>query len=602
MRPPRGSIEAAFAGSARRLRHCWAWAGRAVDSLAFPPYCPACDADTGGPAFCPPCRLELLEASGPTCPRCAMPVGPHADLSGGCSECRGRPLGFDRAIALGPYQGPIRHLCLGLKHERNAWMARWVAELVVEGCLEDLRGEVGAGDWVVPVPLHWRRRLARGYNQAEALARGLARPLSLKVRPLLRRVEATPTLALAGRLERSKLMKQAFRARKDPGLEGRTVLLVDDILTTGATSGAAARALKKAGASRVVVVVVGRAGSGPTRSRPDAPRVEGVDGGGRVGPGGGEAVMSVDEARGLRKAIRIGTRGSHLARWQSEWVADRLRAHHPGLTVELIEIKTQGDRDRNSPLAAIGGAGLFTKEIQRALVDGVVEVAVHSLKDLPTNGPGGLTLGAVPPREDVADALIAPRHRTLEALPEGATVGTGSLRRRAQLLHARPDLSVVGVRGNVETRLNKALGGELDAVVLAEAGLRRLGLDGHVTQRLGPPGFLPAVGQGALGIECRADDGATLALLAPLDDPATHRAVVAERRVLAELEGGCMIPLAAFARDVDGSLALDAFVLDPDGVERVAASATGPIDDPDALGRIVAGQLREQGADRLLRG
>ena len=602
MTPLRGSIGGAVASTGRLVLDCWDWAGRAVDSLMFPPYCPVCDADTGGPAFCPDCRLELLEAAGAACDRCAMPVGPYADRSGGCSECRGRPLGFDRAIALGPYQGPIRHLCLALKHERNAWMARWLAELVVEGRFEAIRGEVEAEPWVVPVPLHWRRRLARGYNQAEALATGLARTLSLKVRRPLRRVVATPKLAWIGQTERARIMKQAFRARPDPGLRGRTVLLVDDILTTGATCGAAARALKKAGASRVVVVVVGRAGSGSTRSRPNPPRVEGIVDGGRGGPVGGEAVMSVDEARGLRGAIRIGTRGSHLARWQSEWVADRLREHHPGLAVELVEIKTQGDRDRNSPLAAIGGAGLFTKEIQRALLDGLVEVAVHSLKDLPTNGPERLTLGAVPPREDVADALIAPRGRTLEALPIGATVGTGSLRRRAQLLHARADLKVVGVRGNVETRLNKALDGELDAVVLAEAGLRRLGLDGHVTQRLGPPDFLPAVGQGALGIECRLDDRATLALLAPLDDPATHRAVVAERRVLAELEGGCMIPLAAFARDVGGQLALDAFVLDPDGIERVAASATGPLDDPDGLGRIVAEQLRGQGADRLLRG
>jgi hydroxymethylbilane synthase len=303
----------------------------------------------------------------------------------------------------------------------------------------------------------------------------------------------------------------------------------------------------------------------------------------------------------MPKTIRIGTRGSHLARWQSGWVADRLRALHPGLEVELVEIKTQGDRDRNSPLAAIGGTGLFTKEIQRALSEGLVEVAVHSLKDLPTGGPDGLTLGAVPAREDVADALIAPRARTLQGLAPGATVGTGSLRRRAQLLHARPDLVVVGVRGNVETRLNKAIGGELDGVVLAEAGLRRLGLEGHVTERLGPPGFLPAVGQGALGIECRLDDESTIALLAPMDDPATHRGVGAERRVLADLEGGCMIPLAAFARDLEGALALDAFVLDPDGRERVSASLTGPIDDPDALGRRVAEILIAQGADRLLR-
>lgn len=304
----------------------------------------------------------------------------------------------------------------------------------------------------------------------------------------------------------------------------------------------------------------------------------------------------------LRTTIRIGTRGSALARWQAEWVAARLREAHPGLAVELVEIRTHGDRDRNSPLAAIGGSGLFTKEIQRALADGAVEVAVHSLKDLPTQGPPGLVLGAVPPREDVADALIAPTHRTVDGLPPGASVGTGSLRRRAMLLHARPDLDVVGIRGNVETRLNKALSGELDAVVLAGAGLRRLGLERHVTDRLAAPAFLPAVGQGALGIECRGDDAATLALLAPLDDAESRRAVLAERRLLAELEGGCLIPLAALGRDTeDGRLALDAAVFDPDGAEKVAASAEGPLDDPDGLGRAVAAMLRDRGAERLLR-
>ena len=301
--------------------------------------------------------------------------------------------------------------------------------------------------------------------------------------------------------------------------------------------------------------------------------------------------------------LRIGTRGSQLARWQSGWVADQLRRLHPGLIVELVEIRTHGDRDRNSPLAAIGGSGLFTKEIQRALADGAVEVAVHSLKDLPTAAIPGLVLGAVPPREDVADALIAPVGRTLDGLRPGATVGTGSLRRRAQLLHFRPDLTVVDVRGNVETRLNKALSGELDAVVLAEAGLNRLGLDRHVTERLGPPRFLPAVGQGALGIECRAADAATLALLRPLDHGPTHRAVAAERRVLAELEGGCMIPLAAFAIERPDGLALSACVLDPAGRERVAASALAPAGHPDpgGLGHDVAAQLRALGAERLLR-
>jgi ComF family protein len=243
----------------------WNWAGIAVDSLLFPATCPVCGVGTDGPAFCPDCRRELLGAAGPTCPRCAMPVGPHADLLGGCSECRGQSLGFDRAIALGPYQGPIRHLCLKLKHEPNAWMARWLAELVVEGRSEALRLELSANPdaWVVPIPLHWRRRLIRGYDQAEALASGMARPLRLKVRSPLRRIRATPKLAMVGRTERSEIMRQAFQARPSPKLQGRTILLVDDILTTGATCGSAARALKRAGASRVVVVVVARAEGKP---------------------------------------------------------------------------------------------------------------------------------------------------------------------------------------------------------------------------------------------------------------------------------------------------------------------------------------------------
>jgi hydroxymethylbilane synthase len=299
--------------------------------------------------------------------------------------------------------------------------------------------------------------------------------------------------------------------------------------------------------------------------------------------------------------LRIGTRGSPLARWQAGWVADRLRAEHPVLTVELVEIKTHGDRDRNTPLSQLGGLGLFTKEIQRALLEGAVEIAVHSLKDLPTQGPAGLAIGAVPPREGLADALIAPTYKTLDALPDGATVGTGSLRRRAQLLFLRPGLNVVGLRGNVETRLNQALEGRLDAVVLAEAGLRRLGLDRHVTERLAPPRFLPAVGQGALAIECRDDDLKTLAFLDPLDDPVTRRAVLAERRALAELEGGCMIPLGAWGRDTEaGGLALDVAVFDPDGRERAFATLSGPRDDPDDLGRRVAAALRALGAERLL--
>ena len=308
-----------------------------------------------------------------------------------------------------------------------------------------------------------------------------------------------------------------------------------------------------------------------------------------------------DSGGGLPRSVRIGTRGSPLARWQADWTADALRSAFPGLEVELIEIRTEGDRDRNSPLAVIGGQGVFTKEIQRALIEGRVDVAVHSLKDLPTTGPGELVLAATPPREASGDALIAPRFRTLEALPKGATVGTGSLRRRAQLLHLRPDLNVVGIRGNVETRLARAADGDLDGVVLAEAGLRRLGLDGRITDRLVPPRFLPAVGQGSLGIEARADDDGARRLLRALDDPATHCAVVAERRVLAELEGGCLIPLGVHGRvEADGRLALDAAVFDAEGREKIAAAATGRAADPDGLGRAVASRLRELGAMRLL--
>lgn len=262
---PLPSQQQVWSTTGRWLRVGWDSLGEAVDALAFPRVCPICDADADSSAFCPPCRAELLEAAGSVCPRCAMPVGPHALLDRGCSECRGRPLGFDAAVALGPYQGSIRHLCLRLKHVQNAWLARWVAELVAQSRRPALQGEINTQPWVVPVPLHWTKRFTRGYNQAEALASGLGRSLKLPVRSPLRRTVATPALALVGRTERAKIMKNAFVVRRchQSRLAGRTVLLVDDILTSGATAGAASRALKQAGASRVVVVVVGRAEGKP---------------------------------------------------------------------------------------------------------------------------------------------------------------------------------------------------------------------------------------------------------------------------------------------------------------------------------------------------
>jgi len=242
---------------ARWLQRWWVSGCRAVDALVFPWECLVCGTEADVSPFCGACRRELVEASGLSCRRCAMPLGPWSDRSGGCFECRGRSLGFDGAIALGPYEGPIRDLCLRLKHERNAWIAPWLAELVVEARAEVRLGPEEA--CVVPVPLHWWRQWSRGYNQAEALARGLADRLSLRLVRPLRRVTGTPPLARLGRTERAKLLRGAFRAERSPALRGRTVLLVDDILTTGATCGAAARELKRAGAKRVVVVVVGRA-------------------------------------------------------------------------------------------------------------------------------------------------------------------------------------------------------------------------------------------------------------------------------------------------------------------------------------------------------
>ena len=307
-------------------------------------------------------------------------------------------------------------------------------------------------------------------------------------------------------------------------------------------------------------------------------------------------------------AIRIGTRGSQLARWQAEWVARRLGELYSGLSVQLVEIKTLGDRDRNSPLAAIGGMGLFTKEIQRAVADRSVDVAVHSLKDLPTQRTDELVLAAVPEREDVADALIAPKFQAITDLPMGARVGTSSPRRRAQLLFLRPDLQVVSIRGNVETRLNQALEGKVDAIILASAGLQRLGLDQHITQRLAPLEFLPAVGQGALGIECRHADRTTRLLLEQLDDPRTRRAVTAERTTLAALQGGCNFPIAAWARDSTGTdtdpeavaLVINAAVFDQEGRARVAIELRGRRDAPEHLGHQAAQALRHNGATKLL--
>ncbi len=296
-------------------------------------------------------------------------------------------------------------------------------------------------------------------------------------------------------------------------------------------------------------------------------------------------------------ALRIGTRGSLLARWQAEWVAAQLRDR--GHEVVLVPIRTQGDADQREPIGSLGGEGVFTKELQRALLEDEIDLAVHSLKDLPTDEVPGLQLAAVPLRGPVADALVCREMPCLAELPSGAVVGTGSLRRRAQVLRYRPDLRVEGLRGNVDTRLRKLDEGRYDAIVLAVAGLTRLGLAERITEALPAEVMLPAVGQGALGIETRSDSEAAAALHS-LDHGETHAAVVAERAMLATLEGGCLAPVAALGTAEDDRLTLRGRVVHPEGTQAVEAAFTAPLVDAAALGRRVADALLAQGAGELI--
>ncbi len=298
--------------------------------------------------------------------------------------------------------------------------------------------------------------------------------------------------------------------------------------------------------------------------------------------------------------LRLGTRSSALARWQAQWVADRLT--ESGVEVELVPITTRGDasQGQGDAIGNLGSPGVFTKELQRALLDERIDLAVHSLKDLPTDAVAGLVLAAVPPRESPRDVLSSP-HGTLDKLPRGATVGTGSLRRRAQLLHARPDLQMRDIRGNVDTRLAKLTAGDYQAIVLAEAGLLRLRLEQHATQLFDPTLVLPAVGQGALGIETREADQTTRALVEQLNDVRTHAAVLAERALLAGLRGGCLAPIGAWARAASpGRLRLDAVVLSADGTQRLAHDDEDDAAAAVSLGARVADALLAAGAGQLI--
>jgi hydroxymethylbilane synthase len=300
--------------------------------------------------------------------------------------------------------------------------------------------------------------------------------------------------------------------------------------------------------------------------------------------------------------LTIATRESALALWQAEHIQARLEALHPGLEVRLLGMTTEGDRRLGSSLAKIGGKGLFVKELEAALLDGRADLAVHSMKDVPMHLPEGFVLGAVPAREDPRDAFVSNDHAALDALPQGACVGTSSLRREALLRHTRPDLRVEPLRGNVQTRLRKLDDGAYDAIVLATAGLKRLGLDARIRAPIAPEASLPAVGQGALGIEIRADRADVAALIAALDDADTRWCVEAERAMSRALGGSCTVPLGGYAQRDGAAVRLRGFVATPDGRTLLRAEATVAHagTSPDALGQAVAAQLEAQGARAVL--
>ena len=298
--------------------------------------------------------------------------------------------------------------------------------------------------------------------------------------------------------------------------------------------------------------------------------------------------------------LRIGTRGSALALWQAEWVKAQLLAAHEELAVELLVIKTTGDKILDVPLAKVGGKGLFVKEIEEALLEGKADLAVHSVKDMPAELPEGLHLAVMPPREDPRDALISRNGAGLEALPHGARVGTSSLRRAAQLLHLRPDLRIETLRGNVDTRLRKLESEGFDAIVLAAAGLKRMELSHVVSEYLEPERMLPAVGQGALGIETRTGDAFTNEMVASLAHPETMTIVRAERAFLKRLEGGCQVPIGAHATMEGETLILTGMVADLEGVRLIRKELRGDAQQPEVVGERLAEVILESGGAEIL--
>lgn len=298
--------------------------------------------------------------------------------------------------------------------------------------------------------------------------------------------------------------------------------------------------------------------------------------------------------------LRIATRKSPLAIWQAEHVAARLQALHPGLRIELVRMSTSGDKLLDSPLSQVGGKGLFVKELEQGLLSGTADIAVHSMKDVPVELPPDLHLPVILPREDPRDAFVSVHHRSLDELPVGGRLGTASLRRQCQLRALRPDLDIVTLRGNVNSRLAKLDAGEYAAILLAAAGLIRLGMGARITRLLEPDESLPAIGQGAIGIECRIDDAHTHALIAPLDDASTHICVRAERALNTRLHGGCQVPIAGYAELGHGVIVLRGLVGSLDGQRFVRGVISGKPEDAEELGTVLAEDLLARGAGEIL--
>lgn len=301
------------------------------------------------------------------------------------------------------------------------------------------------------------------------------------------------------------------------------------------------------------------------------------------------------------KTIRIATRQSPLALWQAEHVAARLQQAFPRLKTELVKMVTRGDKILDAPLAKVGGKGLFVKELEQGMLEGAADIAVHSMKDVPVEFPTGLHLAVILDREDPRDAFVSNRFCSLGELPANARIGTSSLRRQCQIKEKLPNAEILSLRGNVNTRLAKLDAGDYDAIILAAAGLKRLGMEERITAVLAPEESLPAIGQGAIGIECRKDDEEIHAFIKALHDEDTSIRIRAEREMNARLNGGCQVPIAGFAEIRTGRLFLRGLVGAPDGSLLYRAEAEGALDQPEQLGRIVADNLLAQGAEEILR-